>query len=97
LLEADPGRGQRALVSDLVAHEAHAIRSFRKGRLRRIGGEHDHDVVAGIEERAERPVEERRTVQRLDDFRATEASRRPAREQDPGGPAHAREISTTAL
>jgi hypothetical protein len=71
--------------------------ALRERKLRRVGCEHDHDVVAAIDERTQRPVEERRAVERLDNLLPAEASRGPAREEDPRWTPHASEISTTAL
>ena len=79
-LETHSGSREWALVRDRVARERNAIRALRQGQLRRVRCEHDHDLVAGIGERAERAVEERRAVERFDDLRPTEASGGAARE-----------------
>lgn len=97
VLEPDPGARERPLVCDLIAHEARAIGPLGKRRLGSVRREDDHDVLAGIEKCAQRPVEERCAIEGLDQLRAAKASRGAAREQDPGRAAHAREISTTAL
>jgi hypothetical protein len=97
LPQALPRAGKRALIRDLIAGERNALRAIRQRRFRSVRREHDHDVVAGVDERTERPVEEGCAVDRLDYFWPTEASGGPTREEDPRGPVHAREISTTAL
>src|SRR2546430_324431 len=96
-LETHSRSREGAFVRDRVARERNAIGALGQGQLRRVRCEHDHDLVAGIDKRAERAVEERRTVERFDDLRPAEASGGAAREEDSGGPAHPREISTTAL
>jgi len=97
VFESDPRARQWAFVLDIVMREQNAIRAIREWQLRPVGCENDDDVVARTEKRTERPVEERRAVDRLQDLRSTESSGGPAREKDPGRSAHPREISTTAL
>jgi len=97
VFESDPRACQGAFVLDIVTRERNAIRAVRERQLRPAGREHDDDVVARTEKRTERPVEERRAVDRLEDLRSTKSSGGSAREKDPGRSAHPREISTTAL
>jgi hypothetical protein len=97
VVEPYPGACERAFVRDLIARERNAVRTIRERQLDRVGRDHDHDVAARVEERAQRAVEERCVVDGLDDLRPPEPPRRAAREQDSRGPAHPREISTTAL
>jgi hypothetical protein len=97
VFESDPRAYQGAFVLEIVTRERNAIRAMREWQLRAPRCEDDDDVVARSEKRTERPVEERRAVDRLEDLRSTKTSGGPAREKDSGRSAHPREISTTAL
>jgi hypothetical protein len=82
-LEPDLCAGQWSFVRDPIVSERNASRPVRERRLRGVWCEHDDDVVAGVEERAERSVKERLAVERLDDLRPSEPSGGAAGEQDP--------------
>ena len=94
-LEARSRPGEGSFVGDPVARERNPIRAVRERQVGGIGCKHDHDVVARIEERAERPVEERRAIDRFDDLRAAKASGGATSEKDPRGPAHARMVGSS--
>jgi hypothetical protein len=81
--ESGPSSGQRSFVGDLVSRERDAIRAGRECRLRCVGREHYHNVVAGIDERTEWPMEERDAVKRFDQLRTAKASGGAARKKDP--------------
>jgi hypothetical protein len=81
--EAGPSSGKRPFVGDLVSRERDTIGASGEFRLWGVGREHYHDVVAGIDERTERPMEQRHAVKRLDQLRPAKASGCAAREKDP--------------